>query len=71
MPEAQNGDVTIYYEDEGSGLPVLLIHGHTMDQRIWGPVMPSLLDAELRVLRPDLRGHGASPTPKGPVSRWG
>ena len=63
MPEAQNGDVIIHYEDEGSGSPVLLIHGHTMDRRIWGPVMPALLDAGLRVLRPDLRGHGRSTRP--------
>jgi 3-oxoadipate enol-lactonase len=63
MPESTNGDVTIYYEDEGSGAPVLLIHGHTMDRRIWDQVMPSLLAADLRVVRPDLRGHGRSTRP--------
>jgi pimeloyl-ACP methyl ester carboxylesterase len=63
MPEATNGDVTIYYEDEGSGDPVLLIHGHTMDRRIWDPVMPGLQRANLRVIRPDLRGHGRSTRP--------
>jgi pimeloyl-ACP methyl ester carboxylesterase len=63
MPEATNGDVTIHYEDEGAGKPVLLIHGHTMDRRIWDPVMPELLAANLRVLRPDLRGHGLSTRP--------
>lgn len=63
MPETANGDVTLYYEDEGSGDPVLLIHGHTMDRRIWDPVMPGLLAANLRVLRPDLRGHGRSTRP--------
>jgi pimeloyl-ACP methyl ester carboxylesterase len=63
MPQAQNGDVTIYYEDEGSGRPVLLIHGHTMDRRIWDPMVPGLLAAGLRVLRPDLRGHGRSTRP--------
>ena len=63
MPQAQNGDVTIHYEDEGSGEPILLIHGHTMDRRIWDPVMSGLLGADLRVLRPDLRGHGRSTRP--------
>ena len=63
MPESTNGDVTIYYEDEGSGEPVLLIHGHTMDRRIWDPILPGLLGAELRILRPDLRGHGRSTRP--------
>jgi pimeloyl-ACP methyl ester carboxylesterase len=60
MPEAINGDVRVYYEDEGSGEPVLLIHGHTMDRRIWDPMVSALLDAGLRILRPDLRGHGRS-----------
>jgi pimeloyl-ACP methyl ester carboxylesterase len=63
MPKATNGDVTLHYEDEGSGKPVLLIHGHTMDRRIWDPVMPGLRAADLRVLRPDLRGHGLSTRP--------
>jgi 3-oxoadipate enol-lactonase len=64
MPEATNGDVTLHYADEGMGDPVLLIHGHTMDRRIWDPVMPALLAAGLRVLRPDLRGHGRSTRPE-------
>jgi len=63
MPEATNGDVTLHYEDEGSGEPVLLIHGHTMDRRIWDPVMPGLRATDLRALRPDLRGHGFSARP--------
>jgi len=63
MPEAINGDVTLHYEDEGSGQPVLLIHGHTSDGRIWDPVMPDLREAGLRVLRVDLRGHGLSTRP--------
>jgi pimeloyl-ACP methyl ester carboxylesterase len=63
MPEATNGDVTIHYEDDGAGDPALLIHGHTMDRRIWDPVMPALLSAGVRVLRPDLRGHGRSTRP--------
>jgi len=63
MPEATNGNVTIHYEDEGSGEPILLIHGHTMDRRIWDPVLPGLSAANFRVLRPDLRGHGRSTRP--------
>jgi len=63
MPETTNGDVTIFYQDEGSGTPVLLIHGHTSDRRTWDPVVPALLNADLRILRPDLRGHGRSARP--------
>jgi 3-oxoadipate enol-lactonase len=63
MPEATNGDVKLYYQDEGSGEPVLLIHGHTQDRRIWDPLMPGFREAGMRVLRPDLRGHGRSVRP--------
>ena len=63
MPEVTRDDVTLHYEDEGSGAPVLLIHGHTQDRRIWDPVMPRLREAGIRVLRPDLRGHGRSARP--------
>ncbi|MFV2072834.1 MAG: alpha/beta fold hydrolase [Thermoanaerobaculales bacterium] len=64
MPEATNGEVTLHFQDEGSGRPVLLIHGHTQDHRIWAPVAPILLAAGLRVLSPDLRGHGRSTRPE-------
>jgi len=63
MPEATRDGVTIFFEDEGTGAPVLLIHGHTLDLRIWDPVMPFLLEAGLRIIRPDLRGHGRSSRP--------
>ena len=63
MPEVTNDHVTISYEDEGTGPVVLLIHGHTSDRRTWDPVVPSLLDAGLRIVRPDLRGHGRSTRP--------
>ena len=63
MPEVTRDNVTLYYEDEGSGEPALLIHGHTLDRRIWEPVMPGLREAGIRVLRPDLRGHGRSTRP--------
>ena len=63
MPDVQRGRVTIYYEDEGRGSAVLLIHGHTLDRRVWEPAMPALHAAGLRILRPDLRGHGRSGRP--------
>ena len=64
MPEVVRDNVTLYYVDEGSGPPVLLIHGHTLDRRLWDPVMPFLVDAGFRVLRLDLRGHGRSSRPE-------
>ena len=63
MPELVNDGVTISYTDEGVGRPVVLLHGHTLDRRAWLPAVPHLLDAGLRVIRPDLRGHGRSDRP--------
>ncbi len=63
MPEITRGNVSISYTDEGVGRPVLLLHGHTLDRRTWLTVVPHLLTAGLRVVRPDLRGHGQSDRP--------
>ena len=63
MATARNGDIEMFYLDEGAGEPVLLIHGHTLDHRIWDDVTPVLVEHGLRVIRPDLRGHGRSTMP--------
>lgn len=63
MPEITRENVTISYSDEGTGPVVVLLHGHTLDRRIWDPIVPELLAAGLRVLLPDLRGHGKSTRP--------
>ncbi len=63
MPELCRDGVTISYSDEGVGRAVVLLHGHTLDRRVWLPVLGLLGDAGMRVLRPDLRGHGRSSRP--------
>jgi 3-oxoadipate enol-lactonase/4-carboxymuconolactone decarboxylase len=63
MPQVTNQDVAISFSDQGEGAPTLLLHGHTFDRRVWDPVMPALIHADLRVIRPDLRGHGRSDRP--------
>jgi len=63
MAEFSRDQVTISFSDEGLGSAVVLLHGHTLDRRVWDPVMPQLLGAGVRVLRPDLRGHGRSTRP--------
>jgi len=47
------------YERSGSGAPVLLLHGWPGDHTDWDQLVPSLTDVA-DVLRPDLRGFGAS-----------
>ena len=63
MPETRSDGVRIAYRDEASGRPVLLLHGHTFDGRVWDSVVALLAGSGMRLLRPDLRGHGASERP--------
>ena len=48
------------YEDVGRGVPVLLIHGHPFDRRMWAPQLHDLAELH-RVIAPDLPGYGTSP----------
>jgi len=56
--------VELHYEEHGQGLPVILIHGYPLDHTIWKPVVNQLKD-HARLIVPDLRGYGASPSPDG------
>lgn len=49
----------MYYNDQGSGLPVLLIHGYPLNHKMWEPQI-SAISVFARVIAPDLRGHGRS-----------
>ena len=53
-------DVELYYTDQGSGQPVVLIHGFPLDGESWGKQQTALLDAGYRVIAYDRRGFGAS-----------
>ncbi len=59
MPEARVGDVDLYYEIEGEGPPLLLVHGTGSDGSSFDPVWP-LLAAGWRVIRYDRRGYSRS-----------
>lgn len=50
----------IYYEAVGEGTPVILLHGHTLDLRMWDLQVKPLLEAGYRVIRPEMRGYGHS-----------
>lgn len=51
--------VPIQYKIEGTGFPVVLIHGVGADKESWDEVAPLLAD-RYTVARADLRGHGGS-----------
>ncbi|MEQ8659282.1 MAG: alpha/beta hydrolase [Gammaproteobacteria bacterium] len=50
--------------DEGSGPPVLMLHGFPDSARLWRHQIPPLVDAGYRVIAPDQRGFGASDKPQ-------
>jgi 3-oxoadipate enol-lactonase len=55
----------LYYEVAGDGEAVVLVHGFTLDHRMWDDQFAALA-ARHRVLRYDLRGSGASSVPDRP-----
>jgi non-heme chloroperoxidase len=55
--------VDIYYEDHGSGLPVVLIHGYPLSGASWEKQITALLAAGHRVITYDRRGFGKSSQP--------
>jgi len=61
--QENSGPIELYYEDHGSGRPVVLIHGYPLSGRAWDRQVPALLDAGHRVITYDRRGFGKSSQP--------
>src|SRR4051812_47387498 len=55
--------IDLYYEDQGTGSPVVLVHGWPFDGRSWEPQLHELLAAGHRVINYDRRGFGRSSRP--------
>ncbi|MGI4863041.1 MAG: alpha/beta fold hydrolase [Janthinobacterium lividum] len=56
------GDAQLYYEEAGHGAPLVLLHGHSFDCRMWDPQLAELAQ-HYRVIRYDMRGYGRSSLP--------
>lgn len=52
--------VNLHYTEQGSGTPLVLLHGFPFSSAIWREQLARLSD-QYRVITPDLRGHGRSP----------
>jgi pimeloyl-ACP methyl ester carboxylesterase len=50
------------YQESGAGYPVVLIHGFSLDRRMWEDQVPEL-QRRFRVIRYDMRGFGQSDQP--------
>lgn len=69
MATARAGDVTFWYEERGTGEPVLFLHGLTWDHSMWDAQVAAL-STEYRCLALDLIGHGRTPDVDHEYSFW-
>lgn len=56
-------NINLYYEDHGSGEPVILIHGWPLSGASWEKQVPVLVKSGHRVITYDRRGFGHSSKP--------
>ena len=61
--QENSGHVELYYEDHGSGKPVILIHGYPLSGASWEKQTAVLLTSGYRVITYDRRGIGRSSQP--------
>ena len=59
MPTKNLGGFDIYYAEQGTGRPLLLVHGFPLDHSMWQGQLAGL-SSQFRVIAPDLRGFGKS-----------
>jgi len=69
MPMADLGDIALHYREDGdpSGAPLVFANALGTDLSLWDAVLPRLPDG-LRIIRYDMRGHGASDCPPAPYT---
>ncbi|GAB3498322.1 alpha/beta fold hydrolase [Amycolatopsis cihanbeyliensis] len=60
MSTLRHAGITIDYQDEGTGDPLVLVHGHPFDRSMWHPQVSRFTAAGCRVIAADLRGYGRS-----------
>jgi len=61
--QENSGNINLYYEDHGTGKPVILIHGWPLSGASWEKQVAALLSAGHRVITYDRRGFGQSSKP--------
>ena len=57
-----SSNIDLYYEDHGSGNPVVLIHGYPLSGASWEKQLPALLAAGHRVTAVDLSAEMGTTT---------
>ena len=63
VDQENSTSIDLYYEDHGTGQPIVLIHGYPLSGASWEKQLPALLEAGFRVITYDRRGFGNSSKP--------
>jgi pimeloyl-ACP methyl ester carboxylesterase len=63
----QLGEVNTWYDEHGSGDPLVLMHGGLVDARWFEPNLAALAE-HFHVYTPERRGHGHTPDVPGPIT---
>jgi pimeloyl-ACP methyl ester carboxylesterase len=63
----QTGPVNTWYDEHGSGDPLVLLHGGLVDARWFEPNLAPLVE-RFHVYTPERRGHGHTPDVDGPIT---
>jgi pimeloyl-ACP methyl ester carboxylesterase len=63
----QLGAVKTWYDEFGSGDPLVLLHGGLVDARFFEPNLGALAE-RFHVYTPERRGHGHTPDVEGPIT---
>ncbi len=67
MPSFESNKATLFYEFAGTGRPLVFTHGASWDRRQWDKQVDYFKD-RYQVITWDVRGHGDSTLPEGPVN---
>jgi 3-oxoadipate enol-lactonase len=70
LPVTEHQGAKIYWDEQGSGEPILLIMGLGWTSHMWHRTRPLLVDAGYRTIALDNRGVGQSSVPSGPYPLW-
>src|SRR5919204_5356080 len=61
------GGVRTWYDEHGTGDPLVLLHGGAVDSRFFEHNLPALAE-RFHVYTPERRGHGHTPDVEGPIT---
>ena len=60
--KTQINGITIVFNDQGTGLPIVFLHAFPLNRTMWRQ-QEEALSSQFRVVTIDLRGHGESDAP--------